>query len=202
MPKNKNKAKKSTHKGGGRKGEREVSPTAITYRGPVQMSADLLQSNTYTIVCSQEVPVTSTVGGAITNVFSSNPTGTTGWGGFQSVFDEYRVLAFDIMYMPNNRYDSGLTVNQTALLTVGDHNANAALSSYTNAANYESLKMCNTGDPWRRSMFMNGVQEAAWINTTASPLNNYYIKIFATGVAVSTTYGIMIKVSSTIPCPR
>jgi len=168
---------------------KELPATALVYKGPTQKRNDKTASTLSTVVMVNTSTISSSAGGVISNVFSSDPTVSENWADASGLFDEYRVLSMQIKYFPNDRYDPGLTQHQRPLIVVADHNGNATLSSYALAANYSSSNIRSTGDPWTKSLNMEGVGEATFVNTSTSPSDLFYIKVFSSGLAVSSEYG-------------
>jgi len=188
MPKfNKNKNKSKKPYSGPQK---ELSASASLYRGPIVTGREKLNQSTHTVVMSLTGLLQSDSGGVVTPLaVSSDPTGAVNWSNFAACFDEYRVLGMQFEYYPNDRYDPGLTQHQRPLAVVVDNNGNAALGSYAAAANYESLQMKSTSDPFKRVCNMSSLGEAQFFNTGISPLDQFYIKFYAQGLAVSSEYG-------------
>jgi len=191
MPMNtKHKMKSGHRQSGNRDSSREVPSKSIVYRGPIRTKAETVNASLHTVTLSLTGTVTSDSGGAIVPLaFSSDPTGASNWSSFANCFDEYRTLAMSVQYWPNDRYDPGLTQHQRPIATVVDHNGSAAMSSYAQAAGFESFEMKSTGDPWGRKAFMNGIGEAEFNNTSGSPADAYYVKLYASNLGISSEYG-------------
>jgi hypothetical protein len=191
MERTKTKAKSRKAQSGKRSdSSTEISSAAVKYAGPIRIHSEVQNASLHTVVLSLTGTVNSDSGGTIVPLaFASNPTGASNWSSFALCFDEYRVLGMELSYWPNDRYDAGVTTHQRPLATVIDHNGSAALSSYANAAAFESFEMKSTGDPWKRTAFMNGLGEAVFNNTANTPTDLFYIKLFATSLGVSLEYG-------------
>jgi hypothetical protein len=169
---------------------KEPSSACVKYTGPIRIHSELQNASLHSVVLSLTGTLNSDSGGNITPLaLSSDPTGAANWSSFALCFDEYRTLGMEVLYWPNDRYDPGLTQHQRPLATVVDHNGSAALTSYLQASGFESFQMKSVGDPWKRSLYMNEFAEARFNNTSASPANLFYLKIWATGLAVSSEYG-------------
>jgi len=183
---------KKRHQRGRPKARRTSEPSSrlVMYRGPVRSFGAANEADLHTLVLTQEFLLTSSAGGVLATVVSDNPNAAANWSNLVNVFDEYRVLAIEFLYVPNNRYSKTVTVT-TPLLIVVDHDNNAALSSYSGAAQYASCKSFALDDPFKFRAQMSEVSEASFINTTA-PTSRYYIKCYSTGLTVSTSYGVVI----------
>jgi len=186
MPKRSGKKKSGNRTPRNSDSSREISSSATRYVGEIRSHSEIQNASLHSVVLSLTGTLNSDSSGNITPLaFASDPTGAANWSSFANCFDEYRTLGFSVQYWPNDRYDPGLTQHQRPLATVVDHNGSAALTSYLQASGFESFEMKSTGDPWRRTAFMNGIGESVFNNTSISPLDSFYVKLFATGLAIS-----------------
>jgi len=169
---------------------KEASARTVVYKGPIRVKGASNETDTHSIVLTEEFSLTSSAGGVIALVQPDNPNATANWSNFVNCFDEYRVLAFELWYMPNNRYSKSVTVT-TPILMVIDHDSATALSSYSQAAQYASVRQFALDDPFKMVARMADVSEASFLNTTA-PAARFWIKAYSTGLTVSTSYGVVI----------
>jgi len=206
------------HKQGKRKGARKaswdpvikgytgaadsMSASKIFYDGPVSIPRQSLQE--HVVVTSQffEGVFSSTAAGVIANVYTNDPTNTVEWSSISSVFDEFRVLGFDIEYFPLNRYSKTTTVC-TPGVGVIDHNTVTALGSLTAGFQHESCRVLSLEDPWtsRKDFAGNKAPPLKWrmaaaeeavFTSTSGTLSNSSIKFYFSGLTVSTQYGIVL----------
>ena len=141
-----------------------------------------------TMALHVQVTVASDAGGSITLVQSNNPSIGPDWVNLANSFDKYRMLGFRFKFLPNNRYSKSTTVT-TPVFVVGDRDDISALSSYTAAMNYESVRELSLEDPW--TFCLNSLSsEALQFRDCLSSAATEWIKLYATGLSVSTTYGI------------
>ena len=102
-------------------------------------------------------------------------------------FDKYRVIGFQMKFYPNNRYNKTTTTCTPVVVSI-DRDDPTALTSYSQASEAESAVEHTLEDPWTfYATAQNG--DALNFRDCLSATNTYYIKLFATGLSVSTTYG-------------
>jgi hypothetical protein len=179
--------KKKKQKGGRKTAPGELAATALSYHGPVQTKWDKEQGDLHTFCFGFAVACSSDGTGTIANVYGSSPTGVADWSSLAAVFEEFRTLAFEVRYFPNNRY-SKVSTTCTPLLGIVDRANNAAFASYNALMSHASHKRLSLEDPWVMIFHMSGSDEAEF-QTTNSPTDDGWIKFFSTGLTASTTYG-------------
>jgi len=135
-----------------------------------------------------DLPLSSDAGGVINSVFGSFATSPAAWTNAIALFDEYRTLGMEVCYVPNDRYNRGVSVYTAPLYTVTDYDNSAALASYAGAASYASMRPRSLDVPWRHKALMSGVENSLFINTNA-PVSTIFVKLYSTGLTVSTAYG-------------
>lgn len=172
----------------------ELPMNAPFYNGPTRFYSEKNELHTTTAVCVAEGPLSSDVTGTINIVIADNPSAlgsNPNWTALQGVYDEYRILAVEMKYCPNDRYNRGVSVYTAPVYGVIDHDANTALTSYANAARYESCKQLSLDTPWTMIARMSEFSEATFLNTNG-PVSRYYLKFYGTGLTASTNYGRII----------
>jgi len=187
-----------SNKSKGRKNKKivrkELAPTAARYDGPVRSPEMFQQHDTYTTVLTSDGIISSDVGGVLAPVFTSNPNApgggfgpATGWASLAAVFDEYRVLAFEVEFL--SVYDQLISGASNMLTSVIDYDSTAALVSYAQSDNYASQKNFSIqeydGKLKKRIVLMNGIENSVFITTTG-PAALMWLKMFASGLVVST----------------
>lgn len=190
MPPKQGKRKNKKARGSSRKRSMETPSKTIVYNGPIVLKQAMEERTLHSLQLVQELQLSSTSGGLITNVFPSNPNGTSDWSSLAVAFDEYRTLGFEVMFFPDNRY-SKTTTNCTPLAVVIDRDNSTVLSSYTNASQYESCTFKSIEDPWTRTVRMCGIEDSSFTNTT-SPVPTFYIKLYGQNYSTSTAYGLIL----------
>ncbi len=155
--------------------------SVIVYKGPI----NLPQAKNETFVvkrnCSKYVALTANGSGVLdTNFASGDVSGVQDWSSLIQTYHEYRVLGFSIHFIPYRNY---VTTNQwPPMISLTDHSTNGSLSTYANAAAHESAELHTSWNDIRRTIKMDGVEEAVW-TVTSSTFSWGWIKLFATGFA-------------------
>jgi len=170
---------------------KELDPSCTSYYGPVTSPSTMSNTKPNTILLIQEMALSSSGAGVINATFAKDiPTSCTDWSNLDSTYDQYRVLALEVKYFPNQ--SSGSANTFTPLLSVVDRDVITPLASYAAAANYDSLKEHVLDRPFKRTMKMSGTQDGVFLDTLAVPSASGAIKFFATGLTNSVSYGRVI----------
>jgi hypothetical protein len=74
------------------------------------------------------------------------------------------------------------------MVGVVDRRVSTALASYDAGVSHESHKLLSLEDPWTMEVLMDGSEEAQF-QAVSGPVSVTWIKLYATGLTVSTTYG-------------
>jgi len=161
----------------------------MQYKGPIVSAADKEEAETIVTILNFTGSIASDAGGTIDTLYSSDPSSYAlgDWTNMAATWHEYRVLGFRMEYFPNNRYSKASTVC-TPMIVCVDRQSAGTLGSYQVAMDHSSAKKVSLEDPWFKEARMQQLEEAAFISTLA-PVALMWIKFFATGLSVSTTYG-------------
>jgi len=166
---------------------------ATSYQGPVAMPRAMLARATVEHELTATTTVTSTAGGVINNVFVNSPAGSSEFSSLALLFEEYRVLGFEIHFVPFYPHwgsTTALAQNQAPLVHWPQRNAGtAAPTTYTGAYQYAGAKVSSIQDEWRESIKMSGTLESEWVNTSA-PISVAAVAVFGSGFSNSIQYGI------------
>jgi len=134
----------------------------------------------------------STPGGTLSSVFSTDPSSATHWSSYATIWDEYRVLGTTIEYEPDNKYTF---VNRrgyvTSVLDMDD--ASSALVSNAAAAAYATHRFHNLSDHFRVEMKCSGSNQLAYVSTAASPDQVGSIKLFSDNLTAAVVLGFYIQ---------
>lgn len=169
----------------------EVSAKATSYSGPVRFPFEYRQQDLHTTVCTLDQVLASDGAGQIATVFGSYASSASGWSNLIAVFDEYRTLAMELKYIPLDRYNRGVSVSTGPIYTVVDYDTATALSSFADASKYASFRPQSLDVPWVQRAYMNGVENAQFLNT-ATPSSTIYIKVYSSGNTFTTNYGRVV----------
>jgi len=160
------------------------------YNGPYRVPKHMNQAST--IVVELTVPATAVTSGAglLANTIGMNPSGFTDWtASYKNVYDEYRVLASTMEYVPNynNTFNSALA--QAPFILGTDRDSNSVPANYGAAINYESAIVGNTGTRTTIHAKMTGSEDAGFSTTATTPVP-WYHWYFGTGLTATTVYGM------------
>jgi len=170
---------------------RELPIASSSYYGQIRDATTRNEVTLKTLVLNAVSTLTSNGSGVINLVYNSSPSTAANWTALAGVFDEYRTLAFEVWFEPNDQYDLPATVGTVPILTVLDHDNPLPCASFAQAAQYESVRMHNISRPFRRKMFMSEFAEAQFFNT-ATPSSSFYLKTYAQNAALSSTFGLVM----------
>lgn len=189
---------KKNNNGGRGSGAQGPPMSADVYSGPLNIPRGPSGQDSILRLCTAAANLSSTAGGEITTVYSSDPTSTTVWSNFAGTYDRYRVLGLRVEYQPHSRYNPYVTATATSVIrqgisTVFDPDDSTALTSHAGAAVYATHKFHNLSDPWSVEGKASGKLLMQYNTTAAVPPVIFAIKLYAgTGLTASTTYGIVI----------
>jgi len=196
MPKSKFSSGRKPKRGANRSKnpDREWPIASINYTGPVRTAKGMRGQDLHTVTIQSDGSLTSDVAGLIQNVYANKPDAPgTGlgacaqWTQLSQTFDEYRVLAFQIEYIPFNRYNRGAVIT-VPIMTVLDYDSAVVLGSYGIADSYESARTKDLALPWKVTINMNGIENSTMVNALATT-STFFLKMFASGTTPSTPYG-------------
>lgn len=138
----------------------------------------------FTLRLAFDQAVTTDGSGTYAAVVSNSPVQAQNWANYAAVFDECRVLAFQV------RYEPFWTVNCTfaPFASVVDRSDSTALTGYGLAERYASHRKVMGKAAWKQTVNMADVSDAAFAST-ASPAANCWIKSYTAGNTASFTMG-------------
>jgi hypothetical protein len=165
-----------------------VSIHALEYDGPIIPPGTELALTPYEIVINDTGDLGSTAGGVLLTVYSSNPSGSPNWTGSTDLFSRYRVLAWEVLYIPDNRYNR-LTVTTRSVFVAIDRRNATAFTSNDDALELEP-EMLSMDSPWKVAIRMDTIQEATF-QAVSSPTAFSWVKMYSTGHSISTVYGMV-----------
>ena len=141
----------------------------------------------HTLRLHTDISLSSDATGSIANVINESPTSAPDWVNLANTFDKYRVIGFEVKFYPNNRYSKTTTTCTPVIVTV-DRDDLAPLASYGQASESEGAVEKTLEDPWSYCASAQGSPSLDFRDCLSST-NTYFIKLFASGLSVSTVYG-------------
>lgn len=164
-----------------------------TYRGPVRTIQEIGESQVKQIVLPLVFPATTSGAGLYAGVIAGDPSSSPAWSKLAAVYDEYRVIALEAHFTPQNRYNAPTTNITPPIATVLDHTDGTALVSYTGtppaADQFESVLLFSASDPFTRVIRISDFKDANFESCNA-PVAHLWIKNFySSTTAAATTIG-------------
>jgi hypothetical protein len=176
-------------KNGAFKQDPNPSPNVTQYSGPVILPAGKQEADLHTVNLMSPVALTSSGAGVLDAIITDDPSGYSDWASFAALFHEYRVLAMEATFVPNNRYDTTAVKPHVPFMFVSDREGSTVLGGYANALNHPSCVIGNTSD---KKIFirvnMSNAKEAQF-TTVGTPTAKHWIKYYANGLAFTAPYG-------------
>lgn len=173
-------------------GAARVPSSAVSYRGPVLLprtseANDVIEANYIT-----DGVVASDVAGVINSVFSTtNLTSNPQFSAQTALYNEFRVLAMSVQFVPNAENATVSAVDYRPLYEVDWRDNGSALTSYATASGYASMRSHSVNRKFSSSLHMTGVEEAGWLPClpAVSTPPPFGLKWYADSLTAATPYG-------------
>jgi len=181
------------HKNRGKKGKNipgnyhETPGGQQFYAGPLRLPGAKDQENLRTTELSFAFQISSGVGSTITNSIALQLNNFDEYTSFANLYDEYRLLAADMIFVPNAEKSIQAATLYAPLIMVLDRDASAVLTSYGNGIDYESAVVASLNAQRKISYRMSGSEDALFITNPATV--PAWFKLYAQGLSASTAYG-------------
>lgn len=166
-----------------------------TYLGPVITANEIQSISTTSGVLHYVTQIVSSGAGAIVTAIDKDPSSVAPeWASWVALFDEYRVLAMEVNYVPRNEYLGSITLMPSVIAAV-DHDDATTPPTFASVFSKSSSKICNMAQPWKMTWRMSGNPDNTWSDLNAPATGKGSIKIYNAGTfSNSTTYGdILIR---------
>lgn len=134
------------------------------------------------------VPVQSNGSGKILAVYGSNPASCADWTTAGQLYDEFRVLAMRLHFVPTNKYYKGLTITAPAIIGIDRDDATAPTTA-NQVIVKESARLVSIEDEFWITVKMSGNDEATWLDAATSTVQAFCVKMYSDGLSNSITYG-------------
>lgn len=175
---------------GGKKGKNSQtgpSPAAVVYNGPVRMMETGVPNDAIVArLATVSIGVTGSANGLQTVANNLGVTASTDWASFANTYDEYRVLGFELDWLPN--YPGGnASVVQASGIRFSTHSSDTyTLPNLDVCVQHADWKPFYTGTPFKQEWKMAAEEEAVFY-ATASPNSTLLGQIFATAPSATST---------------
>jgi len=174
-------------------GSANPPPTAIVYRGPVRTKSDMGQNTVITRVLHYSTPLTSNSSGVISAIVTNNPTLSPDWVNITPLWEEYRIIATELHWVPFYTAFNGLTsaLAQGSLAVATSRNPTVGTPlSLGSVLGYGDSRLLNTQRTFRMITRMDNTLEAGFTNVSAVGSTWAYV-IYASNMTGSTPYGTL-----------
>jgi hypothetical protein len=169
------------------------SPSSVL-RSPanVGMRSSFLSPNKiYKFRLTVVVGSTSSAAGLVNDALSLNPSGYDDWSTISTMFDEFRVVAGKLHYVPNNRYSKVSTITSPAVMFFDNDSSTPGLTTIAQCYQYRVSSCGSLDDPQTLSWKRPGITPSAYWTDVGSPANSVgSVSMFSAGNTASTTYGL------------
>lgn len=163
-------------------------PNITVYRGPIDSPSLKESTDCHTFLINYTGTLASSAAGVLNAVIipSNQCSSSANWASLIGLFSEWRILGFKFNAMPINPY--AVAATQFPIFTVIDRSSSAALTSLNDAAAYASSQQHVLNRGFKRTAKMSDVGEADWTYINSTPTEEFYLKMYASGLANSTNY--------------
>jgi hypothetical protein len=177
---------------GGKRSSKVVGSEVVKYNGPVKLSIQP-HDNLITVNLSDCYFCTGNVSlGMQFSSYGSAVASAADWASYKNVYDECRIIAFTMEYLPS-RID-GSIVHGPGLACVTSTGVNPGpFTSLPQLVQY-NYKPVYTYKPFKMPWRMSATEEAQWSPTASTPANHGYVTAFFPGAQTTTfgAYGLQI----------
>jgi len=179
----------------GKAGAKGVSQAVVVYNGSIRSHQ---KSGVVDDACIVNLSYsTAGIGSSVGLQFAvaTNSVTTCGdWAGYVSLYDEFRVLGYQVDWLPNAGSGSTQYV-QSAGLRTSTHNPTnpGPFTSLGTQAQYADWEYFNTGERSTTRWKMCSTEEAQFLSTSGTPGAAGWINVFAPyATSTSTAYGVVL----------
>jgi len=167
-------------------------PSSVSrYDGPIRLPSDRQEATCISMTLGNVFNLVSDSVGQVNNVISSSPSTASDWTAVSNVYDEFRVLGFQIKFVPVNRYSKTTTVTYPLGTVVDRDGISTSPTSFAQIMMKESFTLRSMEDPWEMTVRMDGEEDAGFVSVNNSSINSYAIRMYSNSNSFSTTYGLI-----------
>jgi len=166
---------------------------ATAFNGPLRMPVRTTDADTTVVRLSYAFDIATSLGGAILYGLTNNPSASTEWSGYVTLYEEYRVLGTTHSWIPArtdyiNAASAGPLLFRPVVFAV-DRNAGISVPlSVASAWQKSNAVAINIQKPHRTEIRAGSAQEMLFL-TTASPAATWQWTMTAQSLDASTFYG-------------
>lgn len=170
------------------------------YTGPIFIGRPRsAQPRTTTENLIYTAPLASNAVGTIDGVFNNGPLlgSATDWSNFAGAYHEYRVLAMQLDFLPNNQYSKTTTTCAPIAAVIDRTGSTLVIGNWAAAVGHDSVTFLTLENRWKKPWCLppiwraNGNEEMQW-NETSSLMTTGLIKLYSENNTATTTFGRII----------
>lgn len=164
------------------------------YRGPIRLPRSVAQADTTVIQMTYAQGQSANVSGVLAFSLSNIPNAFTSWASISAMWDEYRVIAMEVIWQPNYMPCVGVASGSTpfmqpnTVVVAWDRDSAGAPASLASVWDYASAQCHNICSKFTLKIKMTGSEDAGFTNVS-SPVATWYYKFYSTGLTASVAYG-------------
>lgn len=145
----------------------------------------------------QHVSMNTSGAGVYTGDFSvRNPSNAQDWNNCAALFDEYKVCAYKVQFVPHIPAGNSTTVDYRPVYITFDTDSTATpITSMSDCLEYENLKVMNLFRPWKHYMIVPKIVtegNTLGYQSTQQPTDRGRLTVYAESLDFSAFYGDMI----------
>jgi hypothetical protein len=162
------------------------------YTGPVVPSLNKQSIVTVKKVLRSNATATSDGAGLLRGAFGNNPSTASDWSNWTADWFEYRVLAFEIEYVPlfENSYPATTAAGGLLAMFV-DRTSSASSPSLATCLQTDGVEYASINKKLRQVAKATGTNEMQWLNT-GSPSSWCSVRYCSTALSISQAYGTFV----------
>lgn len=179
---------------------RNIKITAFGKQGRARLTIPFMSS--YTTFLKSVGTITASAGGVLNPYYDDNASGTTDWTSFSNLFDQYRILAMKVSFIPSvSNDDSSITKWAPMYILFDPDNTGVGPSTPDTCLQYDQCKVVNMSKPFsfyhRIPRITSTAGSASVIHAggwrdIATPDATCGIKMYSEGLTASKLYGNII----------
>jgi len=178
-----------------RKSSTNAASDARPYTGKIRINDPASDLFTIKSNFTYEQSLTTSAGGDVAfRLRTSDVTNSEGWDDMSASYQEFRVLGFQVMWVP--KYNQ--TYNASVIPGAGAHATTHVTGVATpddigDVVKYDTFRVCYSGRPFTATWRARGFEELQWVSTSVANDSGGIIG-YLNGMTASTLYGRLITV--------
>lgn len=159
------------------------------YFGPMKPPLAKMELTTVKKFGKVNIAGTTTVGGLIGFSFSANPTSLNNWSLWANDWNEYRILAMEVEFVPayEHSFPTNTAIGGLHAMFV-DRTSVIGTPTLSQVLNNEGSVYASINQRLKLIVKATGAEEMSWVPVN-SPVTTWVVRGTSTQLSISTTYG-------------